>query len=130
MFMSLFFLKLSILTYFLGHFWAKRTLPSKHNSLTKSYTFAGSKEDFSKLIYSWVQKNTRLSIREATQNHFLINENPGLLSYGYFYHISLEKFGKNTKVHFAIQAKLIGSPMESQNFSKELIDELELKNVS
>ena len=129
MFMSLFFLKLSLLTYFLGHYWAKKTQPNKHLSFSHSHFFTGNTQDFKKVLQKWLTNNSRLELVKESQELYVLSEKPGLLSYGYFYHITTEEMGEKLKVNISVQAKLVSSPIDKNHFSKQLADDLELDNA-
>ena len=130
MLMSLFFLQLSILTYFLTHYWAKKTKPEKDFSFGHIFIFQGNSKDFKKKLETWILSQKNLKKVEDKNNEMILSSPPSVWSYGYFYHFQWVEKEKHTEVVFCVQPKLVSMPNDRETLGEKLSKELELKDVS
>jgi hypothetical protein len=130
MYMSLFFLFLTILTFLLAYFCSKKTIPQETQSFAEQSFEIKDPHSIHVLIKEWVIKNKRLSIIHESSDYYLVNESPTLLSYGYFYHIHVLTEAKKTIIKISLQAKLVSSPYDKKIIYTRFCENLELKNVS
>ncbi len=120
--MSLFFLLLTGVTYFLSHYWARLNQPSSPIAFDKIKLFKGSLETFTEHLNKQVSDNPHWMILEKTKNRFVIGEAPGLFHYGCFYHIQCTETKKGLKLEVTTQSRLIGSIASSEKLNKHLFN--------
>ena len=127
--MSLFFIFLSILTYVFSHYWAKRTRPDQAHSFNQTQYFSGSLKEFQEHFKKVISKNPRLQIIEHSSTHYLVNESPGTLTYGYFYHIKCEQKEEHLIINILAQPKLISHHNDKNKLQDKLFSGMEFQDV-
>lgn len=130
MYMSLFFLLLSLITYAFSHLWAKRTRPLSQNSYTKQWIYHGSVCDFKHLLVEWVQKQSHFHLIVSKENDFVISEQARWLSYGGFHHLRITQKPDALIVELSFQPKLISTGLDYKLIEDQFIEEKKLENVS
>lgn len=126
--MSLFFLILTLIIYTLGVLVAKTTKPEKQNLLENNIQkFGGSRDDLDKVVKLWLINNSKLSILKNTKDYICLDEKNGFLSFGSFYHISIQENGEGLDIQITAQNKLVGAPTDENNLRQKI--NLDIKDV-
>lgn len=128
--MSLFFLKLSVLTYFFSHYWAKKTKPQKDFSFGHIFIYKGNSKEFQKDLRTWMDQQKNLKIIESGSTELIVSTSASMWSYGYFYHFQWIEKEKHTEVIFCVQPKLVSIPKDRDSIGEQISKALELKDVS
>jgi hypothetical protein len=118
MFISIFFVGLTILFHSLCWWRAKQARPQANYFFTKKALFKGSTDQFTQLIELWVQRNSRLAIYQSAQTDIIVEEKTSLLSYGLFYSFQLKPHQDHWQVDIGVEAKLI--PLSFEENPEEL----------
>ena len=130
MYMSLFFLSLTIVTYTLSVLRAKNSSPDRNKfSTKKNINFYGQKEKFENRLADWAKNNPRFNYTKKSNHHFIIEEKTHLFSYGYFYHFLLTEKKECLTIEIIVQPKLISSVTDKLNLFS-FLEDTEIKNAS
>lgn len=125
--MSLLFLKLTFITFWLSHWRARKTRPNTKEAYQFTSLFHGSRDDFyNKLNFTLLNKKNFLLL-EKTPNKCLISESPSLFSFGSFYHIKLKTTEQGLLVCIHVQPKLVSHSDEQK---KEIKNKFKAFNFS
>lgn len=128
MFMSVFFLSFSVLTFILSHWRAKRTKPALHQfQWTKS--FSGNLNEFTEKLLLRVQSTPELLLLERGKFYFLIGQEPTAFEYGAFYKIHCKEIDNQLIIKVSYQSKLVSFRMSDQFPDELLFKEIPLDNV-
>lgn len=130
MFMSLFFLAITIITYVLSHFWARTTQPCKKFTAQTHYLFTGTQGDFYEYLYHWLSENKNIQLIKESDKQFILVEPSGWFSYGGFHHINLQENEVGLMVTISFQPKLVSTPMDEYFIQQKLLKDLKIEKVS
>ena len=125
MFISLFFLSITILMHGLCLWRARTARPNGQFFFERKADFKGSTQDFEKLLENWILKNPKLVWHNKAPQEFVVEEKTGLLSYGFFYCFLLEKKNESWLVHIGVQAKLIPMAVEHRHQESNPLSSME-----
>jgi len=115
MFISLFFLSLTLFIHGLCLWRAHKARPNGPYFFEKRAEFKGSSKDFEQLLEKWILKNPKLHWHSKQAQNFVVEEKTSFFSYGFFYCFYLEKKSDLWRIHIKVQAKLIPMAVEHRH---------------
>jgi hypothetical protein len=127
MYMSLLFLKLTLLTLVISHLRARRTSPHEGEGYEYELRFEGSKEEFFSKLDNEILIQKKYLLLAKTPHKCLISERAGLFNYGAFYHIKLESEEAGVRVCIQVQPKLVSHSDGQKEDSKKAFKKIGLK---
>lgn len=127
--MSLFFALITLATWGLSHWWARKSLPSQSLRVEIKMCFDGTPEIWQKKLLKTIGHNPRMTVVEKSSTHLIVNEAPGMFSFGAFHHIHWEKVDETVEVRFSVQPKLIISNPSPEAGAMTFTSNIDLKNV-
>lgn len=127
--MSVFFALCTVSLWLFSHWWARRARLSEKDSSSVEKFFKGSLEKWENELQKTIKNNARLTIIEKSSTHLVINEAPGVFSYGAFHHVQWAKTQGGVAITFTIQPKLVISSTDVETRTKILSPNLTLKDA-
>ncbi len=125
MFISLFFLSITITMHGICLWRAHKALPMGPFFFEKKADFKGSSQDFEQLLENWILKNPKLLWHNKETLSFVVEEKTSFFSYGFFYCFSLERKNDAWQVHIGVQAKLIPMAVEHRHQESNPLSSME-----
>ena len=127
--MSLLFLGLTLLTFWLSHFWAEKNRPKKPASHSIIKKFSGTKDELIQRLQEALNENSNFKLLKWTRSEIVISEDASLLQFGCFYYLDLNTSKGEVHVRISIQPKLVGDPERVSPQLLTIFDQVELSDV-